>query len=110
MRLSPCSSLPKTPEGRASRILQGLLEEALKVRASPVTFGLPFLGSRLFQELLEGREGRKAEALVARRLRADPVLAQALLPLPLPEAWREAAREGAKGDGRIPLFPELQAA
>lgn len=102
MRLSPCSSLPKTPEGRASRILQGLLEEAL--------FGLPFLGSRLFQELLEGREGRKAEALVARRLRADPVLAQALLPLPLSEAWREAAREGAKGDRRIPLFPELQAA
>lgn len=102
MRLSPCSSLPKTPEGRASRILQGLLEEAL--------FGLPFLGSRLLRELLEGREGRKVEALVARRLRADPVLAQALLPLPLPEAWREAAREGAKGDRRIPLFPELQAA
>jgi len=95
-------ALPKTPEGRANRIPQGLLEEAL--------FGLPFLRSRLFQELLRGREGRRAEALVARRLRADPILAQTLLFLPLPEAWREAAREGARGDKRIPLFPELQVA
>jgi hypothetical protein len=100
--LSPDYALPRTPEARANRILRGLLEEAL--------FGLPFLDSRLLQELLAGKEGRRAEALVLAGLRKSPVLAKTLLPLPLPPAWREAAEEGARGDLRVPLFPELLAA
>ena len=99
---SPDSCLPKTPEARANRVVRGLLEEAF--------FGLPFLGSHLLQELLSGREGRKAEALILARLRKDPYLATTVLPLPLPTGWREAAEEGARGDPRVPLFPELLAA
>lgn len=98
--LSPDYALPRTPEARANRILKGLLEEA--------TFGLPFLDSRLFQELLWGKEGKKAESLVLDKLRRYPALAKTLLPLPLPPAWKEAAQEAAKGDPRIPLFPELE--
>lgn len=90
------AALPKTPKGRASRILQGLVEEA--------QFGLPFLESRLLQELLQGAEGEKAATLVAQRIRTDPYLAQSLLLLPLPPVWWEAAAQGAKGDPRIPLF------
>jgi hypothetical protein len=98
--LSPDYALPKTPEARANRILKGLLEEA--------AFGLPFLDSRLFQELLLGKEGRRAESLVLDKLRRHPVLAKTLLSLPLPPVWKEAALEAAKGDPRIPLFSELE--
>jgi hypothetical protein len=98
--LSPDYALPRTPEARANRILKGLLEEA--------TFGLPFLDSRLFQELLSGKEGKKAEGLLLSKLRRYPALAKTLLPLPLPPAWKEAAQEAAKEDPRIPLFPELE--
>ncbi len=80
-------------------MIRGLLEEA--------AFGLPFLDSRLLRELLSGKEGRKAEGLLLARLREDPYLARAVLPLPLPPEWREAAEEGARGDPRVPLFPEL---
>lgn len=81
---SPDFCLPKT-EARANRAVRGLLEEA--------AFGLPFLGSRLLQELLSGKEGRKAEALVLARLRKDPYLATTVLPLPLPRV------EGGGGGG-----------
>jgi hypothetical protein len=98
--LSPDYALPKTPEARANRILRGLLEEA--------TFGLPFLDSRLFQELLLGKEGKKAESLLLSKLRRYPALAKTLLLLPLPPAWKEVAQKAAKEDPRIPLFPELE--
>jgi len=91
--------IPKTPGGRASRILRGLLEEA--------RYGVPFLDSRLYRDLLEGKEGEKAYREVARRIRENPVLAATLAPLPLPPEWKEAALEGRKDDPRVPLFPEL---
>jgi hypothetical protein len=98
--LSPDYALPRTPEARANRILKGLLEEA--------AFGLPFLYSRLFQELLSGKEGKKAESLLLSKLRRCPALAKTLLLLPLPPAWKEAAQKAAEEDPRIPLFPELE--
>ena len=79
-------------------------------RVMPPLYPKAAYRSSLLQELLSGKEGRKAEALVLARLRKDPYLATTVLPLPLPPGWREAAEEGARGDPRVPLFPELLAA
>jgi len=94
--------IPKTPGGRASRLLRGLLEEA--------RYGVKFLDTPLYRDLLDGREGERAYREVARRIRENPVLAATLAPLPLPPEWREAVLEGKKGDPRIPLFPEVMEA
>jgi len=91
--------IPKTPGGRASRLIRGLLEEA--------RYGVEFVGTPLYRDLLDGKEGERAYQEVARRIRENPVLAATLAPLDLPPEWKQAALEGKKGDPRVPLFPEL---